>query len=514
MKRGKDVAERLRFRRQFILGPHALEGFSGWSHLRIGRAAYLAAHPDLQAYQAQGSGKSITLLGYVLDPEMPESSNADIVNRLLARLEPNETPEAWIRRTYSFGGRWILIVDNGRDCWLFDDPCGYRQVFYTHGIPSGVWCGSQTGILAKALGLTMDPEAIDFIRAYKRREPEFYWPGDSSPFREVRHLLPNHYLDLRGGVAKRFWPDGPIAERSAADVARENAQLLQNIIASASHRAELALTVTAGKDTRLLLAASRALCHQVYYNTWMYWDMTPASRDIRVPSRLLAHLGLPHHVIPCPARMNREFGAALRDNVPIAHDSIGVIAQGLHDNFPQQKLQMMGDGMPIADWGLFFREKLRKRTPQSKGDGISSETLAWLTGREDEFAMRAFDRWLSGARNTEVDVLDLFGWEDCESNFVGMTQAELDVAHDVLVPYDCRRFLVNMLSAPRASRAYPDFALHRLMILQLWPDVLAEPVNPRAKPTLSSMARALLLSPRGRRWKRLWMELHRYRKAA
>jgi hypothetical protein len=405
-------------------------------------------------------------------------------------------------------------MDNGQDRWLFNDPCGFRQVFYTQGIPQGLWCASQTGILAEVLGLAMDPDAAEFLRAYRRREPEYWWPGDSSPYKEVRHLLPNHCLDLKEGVPRRFWPDGPITNRPAAEVAKENAQILQNLIASASNRTELALTVTAGKDTRLLLAACRAVQDQVYYNTWLYWDMSWDHRDIQIPSRLLSSLGLPHHVIPCPSRMDGEFRRIYRRNVTSAHDGIGVIAQGLYHHYPQQKVMMMGDGMPIADWGLFFRSKLRGGKPDEWGDQVEPQTLARLTNRKEEFAIRAFDGWLSGARQTHVDVLDLFGWEDCESSWVGMTQAEMDIVQDVLVPYNCRQFLVNMLSAPEPSRAYPEFALHKSMILQLWPDVLREPVNPPIKPSVVSIARVFLRRPGGRNWKRLWREIRLYMGAA
>jgi hypothetical protein len=465
-------------------------------------------------YQAQGPGRSVTLLGYVLDPYEPHATDADIVHRLLHHLELDRTRETFTRQTFAFGGRWIFVVDDGSDVWLFNDPCGFRQVFYSIGIPGGTWCASQTGILAETLGLAWDPDAADFIRAYRRREPEYTWPGDSSPYKELRHLLPNHYLDLNEGIPRRFWPSDAIPSRQEEEVATENAQLLVKIIESASTRAELALTVTAGKDTRLLLAACRAIRDRVYFNTWMYWDMDRKHRDIQVPSRLLARLGLPHAVIPCPTRMGRKFREVYRRNVPSGHEAIGVIAQGLYARFPRQRWLMMGDGIPVADWGLFFRSKLRLEKPKAGTDEIGPRTLGRLTNREEAFAIRAFDRWLSEARKTKADVLDLFGWEERESNFVGMTQAELDIAEDVLVPYDCRQFLVNMLSAPESSRRYPEFPLHKTMVLHLWPEVLAEPINPPVRPTLLSIGRMFLRKPGGRNWRQVWREFRRYAEAA
>ena len=506
--------ERLLFRRQFILGPRPVVRFPAWSHLTLGRGLQLTSHPDLQVCQARSEERCVTLLGFVLNPNAPEASDRDIVQGLLAGLEMDPSPAAWIKQTDSLAGRWVLIAERGQACWLLTDPLGYRQVFYTPGSLHGVWAASQTGILSEELGLEEDPEAVAFIRALRRRQPEYYFPGDTSPFKEIRHLLPNHYLDLRSGSSRRFWPAREIPPRPAAEVAKENARILQNIVASACHRTELALTLTAGKDTRLLLAASKAPCHEIYYNTWRYWDMTQRSPDIQIPSRLLARLGLEQHVIRCPVHMNRRFRATLRRNVPMAHDAIGVIAQGLLDGFPAQRLQMMGDGIPVSDWGLWFRARLQARDARGNRDPVTPDTLAWLTDRGEPFALEAFRRWLSDVKDAKVDVLDLFGWEDTESNFVGMTQAEMDVAHDVLVPYCCRRFLENMLSAPPSSREQPRYELHRLMLQELWPDVLVEPINPPVKPTLGGLVLSFLFKPGGKSWRRLWAEFVRYREAA
>ena len=494
MNRTKYDRERLLFRRQFILGPRFLDGFPTWKRLSVRPTMRLTVHPDLPTEQAWSGSKSVVLLGYILDPQEPRASSADVVKRLLADLETGATSEAIIKSTHPLGGRWILLVDNGKTVSLFNDPAGYRGIFYARLPSRGLWCASQPGLLAEVLGLTVDPRALSFQRAYRRVQRQYWWPGDSSLYKEVHHLLPNHFLDLETGAASRFWPDRELPVRTLEEVVEENASLLQRLLESASHRFELALSITAGKDTRLLLAASKAIRQNLYCFTMMYWDLTRDSPDIRIPSLLLSKLGIAHHVIPCPSRMDREFREIYRRNVTTAHDLYGKIAQGLYNHYPTERVNMKGNAVPITICP--YRHRLRRWRKGADKD-ITTRTLAWLMKipEEQDFGLEALDRWLSEAARTEVNVLDLFFWENREGNWQAMSQSEWDIVQETFVPFNCRLFLVNMLSVPEPLREMPTYTLEATLIHRLWPEVLSEPINPPVTPTMLSTVREFLKNP-------------------
>jgi hypothetical protein len=458
---------------------------------------------------AEQDGRSVALLGYVLDPHEPTATDADVVHRLLRWMESDRSREAFIRQTFAFGGRWILVVDDGSDVWLFNDPCGYRQVYHTHGSPHGFWCASQPGLLAETLHLAPDGEASRFIDAQQKRHPQYWWPSDTSPYKEVRHLVPNHYLDAGTGMAHRFWPEGDIAPRTLEEVVEENARLLQRLIESAAYRYELALSITAGGDTRLLLAGSRSIRDRLYCFTTLHWDLDRTSPDIRIPSQLLPRLGLQHHVIPCPPSMEREFKSIYDRNVSAAREAYGTIAQGFFNHYPGAKVAMMGNAVPIAR--NHFRTDLRRRRPEADGHAIEPRTLAWLTNRPEEFALRAFGRWLSDVPPMNLDVLTLFCWEDHEGGWAAMSQLEWDIVQEEFVPYNSRQFLTNMLSVPELYRARTSTArspnvLWDMLMLRLWPEVLCEPVNPAQHRTAASTARQFFRRPGCRNWG--WVQSH------
>ncbi len=151
---------------QFILGPCFIEQFTSWKKISINPSIHLTVHPHLSISHSGYQDKSLTLLGFILDPDNPEASDADIVTMLTHQLGDCD---GFFEQTYKFGGRWILIVNDGREIRLFNDASGLRQNFYTDTrYISDRWCASQPGILAEILNLEMDPRAVEFINS-----PEF-----------------------------------------------------------------------------------------------------------------------------------------------------------------------------------------------------------------------------------------------------------------------------------------------------------------------------------------------------
>src|SRR5262245_44970525 len=127
---GRSLEDRLLFRRQFIIGPRFVEGFDAWRRITIGSRFCLLAHPDLPITQPADGDRSLTLLGYALDPDDPEATDDDIVRRLLPTVQPPGTLLSAVSR---LGGRWVLVADTSTRTTLVMDAGGFRHVHYTDG---------------------------------------------------------------------------------------------------------------------------------------------------------------------------------------------------------------------------------------------------------------------------------------------------------------------------------------------------------------------------------------------
>ena len=462
---------------QFVLGPVFVDTLPGWQQKSVGESFCLTAHPDLNIIQARAEKRSITLLGFILDPADPSAGDADILEKLI-RL-PGDRKDL-IKGTYTYGGRWVLIVDDGEEMTVFHDAVGLRQVFYTDVRCTGeLWCASQSGMIATLLGLQMEADAVDFMDSYAfRTNHEFRWPADSTPFAEVKHLLPNHFLDLKTGMPIRYWPDGPLPEVSSDEAVRRVSATLQGLFRAAAGRFDLAVSVTAGLDSRMVLAASRPFRDRIDYMTVRQIGMPDDHGDISTPFQLLSHLGLKHEVVKSSLLIDDDYLKIFKKNVPVAHYIYAPDAHAIFKRYKRKKVVVTGSTSEVS------RSSFRALLGRPKYAPLTLEDFSDLQDMGNHhFAMRNYEKWFTAIGETyNIDVLNLFEWELDDGNWLAMCQTEFDIAwRDIFTPFNCRDLITCLLSVEERYMKYPDYDLHRQLLLNMWPEVLHLPINPHKK---------------------------------
>lgn len=464
------------YRRQFVLGPSFLPSLPSWQQTKLNASFCLSTHPDLEVTQARKGDLSLCLIGYILDPAHPERTNIHILQALLE--QPSLTRGAVFEETAALTGRWILIFSDQKGSILFHDAAGLRQVFYATGDAGSLWCASQPSLIAAELGLQMDEAAEAFLQSPAYRGlTEPWWPGNSSPYARVKHLLPNHCLDMQSHEVRRYWPVAPLPGRSLKEAAEEGAAILRSSLLSGHNRFELALPLTAGWDSRVLLAATKDMAKEVFYYTLQYHKMKLSHEDIQIPNNLLSRFNLQHHILPCPGSMTPAFESMYMSNVSNAHESWGIIAEGLFNHYPEQKVCLKGSVSEIAR--NFYNDNGRI-IPDEAVDANRLSALCWMGN--DPFVLRHFEAWLEGARpaahNAGIHLLDLFYWEQRVGNWQAASQLEWDLVQEAFTPYNCRNLLTVLLSADASHRLPPHYQLYEQLARELWPETLSEPVNP------------------------------------
>ena len=464
-----ETLERLRFRRQFLLAPRGVAIRPGWRAVDLDGRSRLQVHPDLPLTRVVDGVRSITLLGDLLDPDRPEATNADLAGALLSKLERARELHP---RTDWLGGRWVLFCDDGRERMVLHDAGGLRQVCYGRAPSGETVCASQPGLIAEALGLTMDAEAIDFMTTRVDHDGYVYWmPGDTTMFRELRALLPNHQLDLASATAHRFGPGALPPPTPVGQAVDEAARLLRGLLEAAHRRSPLALPMTAGWDSRLMLAAARDLAGELYCYTLAYPDVPSDASDVAVPARLLPRLGLEHHLVRFPRAIHPGFKAIQKAGTSSAKAPYCADAQAMHEACPPGRVGVTGD---VAE-----TFKCYYRLPGRAPDQVTASDLCALAVlTEHPFVMRAFEAWLAGAAGQPLQLLDLFAWEQVAGRWQAAVRAEYDIVQESLAPLGVRALLRLLLSVDEAQRLPPDYPLLRALLERLWSDVLAEPINP------------------------------------
>lgn len=473
---------RLLFRRQFIFAPQLLDAFT-WLDLyytSVGKRFHLYSHPDLPVLQLEEDGAQLTLLGYMIDPFSPYKDDRQILRDLLDRLLSGGDV---LIDSENFGGRWILIVDKLDDIILFSDACGLRQIYYYVSSNGNIWCCPQSSILNKVLDLKLDKNIIDnivnatFFNSKLFNGDDYFFPGDLSEYVGLKKLLPNHFLNLVTGKIYRFWPHKPISESSLKEGVNSSSIILKNLLIGAASRFDLAFGITAGRDTRAILAACKDIKNEIYFYTLMFPPLGEKSSDITIPLKLMAELGLKYNVIDCMEEMDDRFRDIYSDNLSFARKKYGDLAFGMYKAYPMDKVNICGNCSEIA-------RSFYHNYSYPKGE-ITPYYLSMIGGwGRSKIAIEVLDSWLKDAKEIEskfnIRVLDLFYWEHRMGNWLAMNMVENDIVQEHFLPFNNRLLLTTLLSVNEKYRSSPDYVLYSDIMSFLWPEVLSKPINPKS----------------------------------
>jgi hypothetical protein len=357
----------------------------------------------------------------------------------------------------------------------------------------GIWdghfyAGSQPSIFERIVSIQKTADFAAYLGSHYVHENKEHWlPANFTLIEGMNSLLPNHYLRTSDMTQIRYYPDRNIESSDLNRAVVSAATMLKQSLEGASLRYKLALPITAGWDSRVLLAASKTIHTDILYYTMQYRDLTLDSPDVKIPILLSKKLGLNHIVIDCTAEPNPSFSDIYKKSNFLAHmDDWGKIAYGLSRQFPPEYVCVKGNCAEIA---RCYYDKY--------GIGLRANSISDLLKLERgwkglPFCHGHISEWLTTARERcddfQWDLLDLFYWEHRMGRWQSQSQLEWDIVQETFTPYNNRLLIELLLSAPVANRRAPQYRMFKQICQVLWPEVLSFPVNPPdAKETLKNI---------------------------
>jgi hypothetical protein len=312
---------------------------------------------------------------------------------------------------------------------------------------------------------------------YARSNREHWIPSGCSLHERIYHLVPNHTLCFSTFEQIRYWPKKPIFQKNVNEVVAEASDLLCKLIIAGSKRFKLAMPLTAGWDSRILLSALKGISNEVYFYTLQYRNLDDNSPDIRIPRKLLRSLGLVHHIIDCQKEVPTVFRQLYQYNTSISHfDDWGKIAYGMSNMYPEERVCIKGNCSEIA---RCFYYKFGTHQEIHSPEQIIALENGW---NAIPFVCDQISNWFSDAREVSdkanIDILDLFYWEHRMGSWQAQSQLEWDIAQEAYTPFNHRGLIEVMLAASTKYRCAPNYLLYKMVMTSLWPDVTREPINP------------------------------------
>lgn len=461
----------LLYRGQYFAGAKPFPAES-WLQQTLPDGMVLSTHPALEVTHGEENGFSVILLGFMLDPFNTTHSNAEIIARL---SRENATITAWIEATATLGGRWIVFLYRGDEAIVFNDAGGMRTVFHHIDEQQQLWLGAQPGLFSKMFGFTPSAEAEAHMADPRYREKaEAWFPGNSSIYREVTLMQPNHLIDLNSKSVRRYWPTRKIRRYTKAEAVPALAQLLKGVVTAAHHRAPLALGLTSGVDSRAVLAACRDFAGELYIYTLLYRALTPDSDDPKVARQICDRLGLEHHLLDAREPMCSGFEELYREHTTGIKDDWCPLLFAKFSHIPAETLLMKGMASEIYRCRYWL-----------SGDYPYRVDLRYLVEKarmgEDPLVWDKFRAWMQDALVVEdhgYKLLDIFSWENETGHWLAFGSNVSDLTHTEFTPLNCRRYIEIMLGTDPKLRIGKGCKLQAEVTRALWPELAEFPYTP------------------------------------
>lgn len=461
----------LYFRRQFLIANSVIKELQSWEHRLIGDL-HIYAHPDLEVTQKDGPSASIILLGYIFDPAHPTKTNKEIVSDIITKTT---TFEDLIRILKTYAGRYAMIYKDRAKFTILHDPLGTREIYYCTQ-PNRVICGSQPNFIDEfsepKLGVTLDQNILDFYKNdIKLVRNGRLWVGEETYYQGVKHLMPNHYLDIRSLIANRYWPNIRLERIDLNEAVKLSCNYLKGVMNAVTSRYDVMMAVTSGIDSRSLLAASKEVKDKVYYFINKKPPLNDNSPDIRIPSNMFKKINVPFHVHEVEGLVDEEFRKVFLNNTFLSKDLMLPVIYNVYFKNHQNKVNLLGVGEIVRD---YYGEA---------PNDLSGYYLAYcLKYKRSRYATTQCEKWLRGVREVaeecNVDIMKLFLWEMLLGNWGAVGNSESDIAIEEFDPYDSHYIYEVMLSVdPKYTKgAVPD--LFKALYKEMWPELLEFPFNP------------------------------------
>ena len=444
---------------QFLLG--RLDTVpAGWEQRSL-HGWTLGSHPSLPVMEVMVADAAAGwLLGYPVHDRDGLLTAGDRV-ALAGWEQPQVNQLLW-----ELGGRYLLLLVHPRCARVFPDPVGSLSCVYSahHRMVAA------TPLLIPYCEDCGDQE--DLIRQVAIPDSGANYPLGMLPRADLERLLPNHSLSLTAWEADRIWPGpGPMAKNAdSAAVVAEIARIVSHQLAAIAAKFELQLGLTAGQDSRLILACARAVRRRLVCYTLDLGD-PKAELDCFCARAVARQAGVPHRRIGPKPPLPADYTLWLYRTGCSVGEPGGWRIIDQRRALDPDRVELVG---LVGELGRAFYGNLAGIEPDS---ALADRLLECAAFPRTSAARQRIQVWLQEfAQLDPIDRLDLYYLEQRLGAWGGVwPYAEAGAARFIFFPLAHRRVVELMFALPLAYLR--GGTLSRDVIASVWPELNGFPVN-------------------------------------
>lgn len=407
-----------------------------------------------------------TFLGTVIDPV----AKLVVKEKVVLPAVPETNFDGYIEREiYRFTGAFLFILDLPQKRRLYLDACGSMSAVWDPDTGRAAAISSQL-LSEEELNKRFDSELYSALRV----DRDGWFPAGLTAHQRIFRLMPNHYFDIDAKTAVRHWPQAPIPITDKPEAACGRIlKTTRDSIAALAATGPISIALTAGNETRMLMAASRNLKGNLRFVTV---SAQGAELDLTRAKELAEQFNLSHRVIAlklASATQSQEWQNRAAWSIGGPHVLTHPTVHQLRD-----RSYCIGGSAGEVGRGFFWRQSDTDETILD-ADGIWARMGMPYHPR----GVAAVSGWLDALRSNlgnlpSLLVLDL-AYLEIRMGCWGFALSYTNTAPTDIHPLIGRENFNNMLSLPPSWRRIENGTnpMIQNIITQGWPEILDFPIG-------------------------------------
>ncbi len=247
---------------------------------------YIGDHTPF--YCVENKTSACAILGFAVNLLSEEEIN--IANEV---IENCRSVDDLVDYEQHLGGKYILIYRCGEQYFMMGDATCSIPIFYSK--EDSLICSSSTRYIAKLHGFSPDDE-LSLIRA--SGDISQAMPYDVTPYRQIKQLIPNHYLDMNRQTSIRFTNTNvKQKELSVKEATEISLPLIEKLLAFYLRNFNVYCPITSGRDSRVVLSFLMKSKANFTCYTIRHPEHNNNAQDIVIPIQLCKKENIPHRLI-------------------------------------------------------------------------------------------------------------------------------------------------------------------------------------------------------------------------
>lgn len=429
--------------------------------------------PNLSITESTKEGQRVLLLGFAFHVLQPDWNEQEILESF-----PSIDKDILDYLDLLCGIHLIIVIKDGKT-QLFHDAAAVMKMFKLEENNQLKAVASDPNLLQQCFPLAKD----DSSEANAFYTSAFFLNtgiriGKLTQYSQVEQILPNHSLHLNTGEVARYFPRKKKVDLEVTKALEDVHTYFTNVIKAADRKYDIKCSMTAGWDSRMLLAMTKDFHDSIEYYTFELPSFDHKHEDYKIPKMMSETLGLNHSFGSKNIQLDDASKKAVKSSFKLLEtEKIDTYLGGFPKYMDDKNILLVGT---VSEICKNYYDNVDITSGASFAKAAHFPVIPYTTTYfESKLAELKQLQSLYG-----YDLRDIAHWEQDITNFAAKRTLYLYSFVRAFSPFNARIIIQTILSVPRKLRDKQQHEFYGLYLEKYYPELLQFPVNPSLKQKL------------------------------